>query len=499
MQEYIAAYDFGTSGVKVILLNFDGHVCATSEQGYALLHPGPDMTEQDPDEYWSAVCRVTKQAMQKAQAQPAEVKALSFSVQALNLIPVSAEGKVLHHAISWLDKRAGRQAQQINECLGVELVRSQDFQSRLLWLREEMPDLYEKTEYFLDCDGFLQYKATGILSVGTEHPGLLRLHPALQEYLDVTLSAAGLGDGKLAPMVEATRIYGALDERGAADLGLAPGTPVFGGCIDVPASAAGAGCIREGDCNIYLGSSGWVSVLVKEPVNAAPGSYYLSSIDPSLLIYGGCINSCCIAVNWITDLLYATEKKNLGTGCWQLIDAEVGAVPPGCDGLLATPWLYGEQFPVNDPQIRSAFINASGCHGRAHMTAAMMESVCMSMRWQLDLFSLDHGSKPDCVVANGGGSLSEPWMQMMADVLGLPVKVPEQTRHSGALGAAAAAAVGLGICSFESLDELIRIERVYQPRTELEELYARRFEIFCELASVLAPICRRLNERTDTK
>ncbi len=496
MPEYIAAYDFGTSGVKVILLRFDGHVCAASEKGYALLHPGPDMTEQDPEEYWEAVCHVTREAMKQAQAAPQEIKALSFSVQALNLIPVDAEGRVLHNAISWLDKRAGRQAREINDIVGAELVRSQDFQSRLLWLKEEMPELYEKTAYFLDCSGFLQYRATGIMAVDAAHPGILHQHPALQAYFDATLGAAGLGDGKLAPMVEATRVYGLTDEKGAAELGLAPGTPVFGGCIDVPAAAAGAGCVREGDCNIYLGSSGWLSALVAEPTDAAPGSYYLSSIDPSLLIYGGCINSCCIAVNWITDMLYAPEKAELGGGCWQVINREVALVPPGCDGLMAAPWLYGEQFPVDDPDIRGAFINASGSHGRGHMAAAMMESVCMSLRWQLELYRKDHGRRPGFVVANGGGSLSEPWMQMLADVLGLPVKVAEQARHSGALGAAAAAAIGLGICGYDTLDRLIRTDREYQPRAELAELYKMRFEVFRELAAALAPMCRRLNERT---
>ena len=486
MAHYIAAYDFGTSGVKAVIYRENGHICGIDEQAYGISYPQPGYVEQDPQEYWDAVCRATGNAMAQSGVAPREVRGVVFSVQAVNLIPVSADGEILYPAVSWLDGRAERQAEEINRHLGAPLVRAQDFQSRLMWFREELPDLYDRAKVFLDCNTFLQYKATGILTLPEDHPGRLSHHPALQAYFDATMEAAGV-TGKLAVGVEATKVYGPLSAQGAAELGLIEGTPVFGGCIDVPESAAGAGCLQEGDDNVYLGTSGWLSVLVREPVEAAPGSYYVGSIHPDLLIYGGCINSCCMAVNWCRDLMYSNEVRQLGAGVWDVINEEMAAVPPGCDGLLAAPWLFGEQFPVSNPNLRGTFVGAAQRHTRAHFIAAIVESICMSIRWQVEHYQKDHGRPVTKVTVNGGGSLSDPWMQRMADILQLPVQVPEQTRHSGAVGAALAAAIGLGICTFDNASQLITMERTYQPRWKLASLYDQQFRRFQALYQIVAP------------
>ena len=490
MAQYIAAYDFGTSGVKIALVDFTGAVAGVSEKGYNLYYPKEGYVEQSPEEYWEAVCAVTRKALVISGVLPEEVVGLSFSVQSYNLIPVTAEGEILYPAVSWLDSRASKQAEKINEALGLPLVRSQDFQSRLLWFKEEMPDIYDRAAWFLDCAGFLHWKATGVMAVSEDHPGLAIQPDFLQEYLDATLGVAEVG--KLAPMVEATKVYACLDKKGATELGLCEGTPVFGGCVDVVAAAAGAGCINEDEANVYLGSSGWLSVLVSSPADAAPGSYYLPSIKPGLVIYGGCINSCCMATNKVAALLYA-EEKAMGKDYWSVINREVDLVPAGCEGLMATPWLRGEQFPVSDDNLRASFINLSSEHTRADMMAAMMESLCHSLRWQAELYEQDHGKKVQSVVANGGGSLSDPWMQMLANVMGCEVSVPEQRRHSGALGAAVAAGIGLGVCTPDDVSSLIHMERKYIPDPEKKDLYDRRYAMFKDLTAALQPFYDKYN------
>ena len=449
MEKYIAAYDFGTSGVKVVLFSLNGHIRSVAEQGYALLRPKEGWAEQEPEAYWEAVCSVTKCALKRGKISAGQIAAVAFGVQAVTLIPVSAEGNPLFRAVSWLDNRAVLQAEKINGLLGEGTVKSQDHVCRMLWFKEERREIYEKAKYFLDCQSYLQYRATGQLGVPEGHPGILKQPPVIAEYYEALMEAAGIEAEKYPPAIKAMSPFAPLNERGAKDMGLEPGIPVFGGCIDVPAAAAGCGCIKEGDANVYLGSSGWLSVMVREPVKAAEGSYFLPAIDSELLIYGGCTNACCMAVNWITDLMYTEEKKTMGGKVWELINEEVSGVAPGCDGLMAAPWLHGEQFPVCDENLRGTFINAKREHGRAHFAASMMESVCFSIRWQCERYGEDYGKRLSEVRVNGGGSLSHPWMQMMADVLQMPVKIPEETRHSGAAGAALAAAVGMGACSLE--------------------------------------------------
>ena len=153
----------------------------------------------------------------------------------------------------------------------------------------------------------------------------------IQTYIDATY--ADIDAAKLGPTVAACEKYAALDEKGASDLGLITGTPVFGGMIDVTAASAGCGCCKEGDAHIYLGSSGWMSALISQACDGSEGSYLLDSIDPKLLIYGGCTNSCCLMFDWVIDKFYHKEKEELGSGIYELIDEEVAKVPAGCEGL----------------------------------------------------------------------------------------------------------------------------------------------------------------------
>ena len=490
--EYILAYDFGTSGVKAALVNREGTICAVKEHSYPLLRPRPLYVEQRPDDFWEAVCMVTRGAVQEAGIDPALVKGLSFGVQSFTITPVDADGNVLYNAVSWLDGRAEKQAEEINALVGFEIVRSQDFQSRLLWFKEKEPEIYENAKYFLDCNGYLQWKATGVMAVPDDYEGIMEYNPAFREYLDVTLSLTDAS--KIAPIVQAYREYGRLDDRGAADLGLCAGTPVFGGMVDVPAAAAGCGCINSGDAHLYLGSSGWLSALIDHPYETSEGSYQIPAVDPSLLVYGGCTNCCCLMFDWTMTRFYKKEYEELGNSIYPLVDGEAEQIPAGCDGLLAVPWLFGEQFPISDPFVRASFFNINQDHTRAHFIRAVMESVCFSMRGQIDLYYKDTGQTISRIGANGGGANSDVWMQIMADVLQIPVAVPRDARHSGAIGAAFATAVGLGWCKPDEIDRFVTTEKEFLPDPEKKEIYDRQYALFMKYYQTIKDLSREINE-----
>ncbi|WP_337596147.1 xylulokinase [Ruthenibacterium lactatiformans] len=478
MKECIAAYDFGTSGVKVALVTLDGQIIAVSEKGYGMLYPQPGFVEQDPEEYWSAVCAVTRQALRQAEIDPAYVKALNFSTQEWNVIPISEDGTILYNAVSWLDGRAGKQAEEINAKLGYEAVRAQSRQPHILWFKEERPDIYEKTKYFMCCSGYLQWRATGVMSVDRDYDGI-QPYP----HYDVILKASGVDVEKVAPNVQACRHYANLDKKGATELGLCEGTPVFGGCIDVPAAAAGAGCGQAGDAHIYLGSSGWLSTLIPERVNSVPGTYQLPSIDPSLLIYGGCCNAACLMQNWTIDRFYPAEKQE--PGYFDIIEKELIQVEPGSRGLIATPWLFGEQFPICDSNIRTTFFNVTQDHNRAYFLNAVREGICYSMLGQIRYCESDCGLKISRLGANGGGALSDHWMQMMADIAGIPVYRAKGARHAGAFGIGVAAMVGLGVFSFSDISKIVGVDKEFEPRKEYAAMYEDSYHRFFELYDAL--------------
>lgn len=489
--EYIISYDFGTSGVKAALVRRDGAIATVREKGYPLLKPRPMYVEQSPEDFWNAVCEVTHGVLEDSGVNPADIKGLSFSVQAVTLIPVDEKGNVLYNAISWLDCRAEKQANEINEHAGAIVVRSQDMQSRILWIKENMPEMYAKTKYFLDCDGFLQYKCTGIMAVPSDYKGIRWQHPDIIEYNNICNALIDVE--KLPPMVEACQEFGNLDKKGAEELGLLQGTPVFGGMIDVTAAAAGCGCTKPGDAHVYFGSSGWVSVMIDKVYNCSEGTYQLNSITPGLMIYGGCTNCCCTMQNWIIDRFYSNEKEELGDQLFSFLMKEMESVPDGCDDLYAAPWLFGEQFPIADPHLRAMFFNISDIHTRAHFLKATLESLCFSMRGQLDVCKKDTGIVVRKLGANGGGSLSPIWMQMLADVIGVPIEVPEEPRHSGAIGAALAVAIGLGWCSIENVYDFVHIQHVYKPNPANKALYDKKYQIWYKMYDSVKALYGEIN------
>ena len=233
--------------------------------------------------------------------------------------------------------------------------------------------------------------------------------------------------------------------------------------------------------------------MIDRPYETSEGSYQIKSIDPDLLIYGGCTNSCCLMFNWAIDQFYRKEHEMLGGKIFDLIGQEVDSTEPELDGPYATPWLFGEQFPVANVYIRSMFFNISERHTRAHMIRAVLECLCFTMKWQMELYTKDIGKEIREIGVNGGGSLSPQWMQMMADILQIPVYVPEESRHSGAIGAAFAAAVGLGWYKQEDVKNFIQVDKRYEPDTTLADMYAVRYDRFKRLYGLVKDFYKEIN------
>jgi xylulokinase len=490
----IASYDFGTSGVKIVMVDLTGNIIITKEKSYALLRPAPGWVEQDPKEYWDAVCIVTRAALAETGMSPSDILGLSFTTQEYNIIPIDAKGKILYNALSWLDSRAGKEAEEINKKLGAQVVRAQEPYCRLMWLKNNRPEVYKSAKVFLGCNQYLLFKATGVMEPKPDDPGIFHYTPEVDAFLQRIYDAAGLDRSRLPPHFEACAFFAGLDKKGASELGLNEGTPVFGGSVDVTGAAAGAGCIKEGDAHVYFGSSGWLSVIVKGRVTTADGGYNVRSIIPGYYIYGGCTNSVCMTLNWAINTFYKAEKERLGKDIYDLVNNEAGEIPPGSENLLAGPWLDGEQFPINDLYARGVFFNMNQRHTRGHFINAIYEGVCYNLKGQVELYKQDTGKTLSRLGANGGGSNSDHWMQVTADVLQKEIYVPKDARHSGAIGAVLAAAVGLKYCSPDDISAFVKIKKEFSPRKEYAALYEDKYDKFMRLYSASKNLFAELNE-----
>lgn len=510
-EKYVLSYDLGTSGVKASLVDFNGDLCGTEVETYPLYIPKEAWAEQEPEDYWRAVCLATKNVLKNNSIAAESIKGISFCTQWKGIIPLDEEKNVLHRSIIWLDSRAEKQAQHMNKVLqinyfkekiagfkpssklnaamGRNIVCGADYWPKLMWLREELPEIYNKTKYILECNSYMKWRATDVMSVDMTNHFTKSFNKSSQSVYELMLNLGKVDAGLFPEITMPSDEIGYITEKAASEMGLCEGTPVFGGCGDIPAIAIGGGCSSLGDTHMYFGSSGWMASMVP----CKEGFLSTSPFDKEndLLCLGS--QAIGLAFDWAVDQFYNREKEEKGKSFYDFLQKELENVPAGSEGLLASHWIYGERPPFFGDDARGVFINIKGQHDRRYMLNAVMESVCYSMK--LAVQALERGTKRkiEKVTAIGGGSLNDKWMQILADVLQIPVYVPQETRHCGALGAAYCALIGLGV--FEDFSEAkknIKIEKSFLPDKKNNAVYEKMFGQYKKLYPLMKDMFNKL-------
>ncbi len=484
---YVIAFDMGTSSNKAVLVDFSGQIIAQTRADYDIHYPYPGWAEQNPEDYWTGVCTSSKELIKKAGIDKKDVKGIIFATQSMGIIPVDKEGNVLHPNISWVDGRAQKQADAIMNKLGGPKIFSifsgtpimgKDVIAKLIWIKEERPDIYKRTQYFLDVNGYLKMKCTGQMVAELSGASAYGLDLKKNQWLSV-LGLTGLDMKKLPPLVKSTDNVGPLTETAAEELGLEPGTPVFGGCDDVQSACIGSGMTRDGDIHIYLGTSAWVCASSKNKTKFSNGAAAIKSADPNMNLITGITESAGANITWIMDEFFREEKEKYGDAIYDKMNESIINIPPGCDGLICTPWLLGERCPVSTTTTRATLFNISIFHTREHLMRAVYEGIGFNLRWILENFAKDYKFSCRTFRIVGGGALDKVWMQMIADITKTEFSVIANPRNAGALGAAIIAMIGLGeLKSFEDSYKFAKVAKVYTPNPANAEVYDRMFKTY---------------------
>ena len=485
-QRFVLAYDLGTSAVKSALVTMTGEVVAASTVAYPLLIPNTGWAEQVPEDYWKGVCEATRSVLEKAKVSPDCVAGMAFGTMWKGIIPIDAEGNVLHNSIIWLDARAGEQSRKLNEHFGVTSFSAGDYWSKLMWLRENHPEVVEKAVIILETNSYLKWKATGESAVDISNSYVRSFDPKLEQFYQDFLSFIDIPQEKFPRLVPAQELVGRVTESAAAELGLVPGIPVFAGNNDIQAVSVGSGCSEIGGVHVYFGSSGWVGYTIPHISNHLPSAY---AEDRDIVLAG--MRAIGLSFNWVVKKLYAPEYESMGDDVFAFIDNEVADIAPGAEGVVGLPWFYGDHPPYPGTEARGCFINLGPNHDRRHMARSIMEGVCYHLKMRA---TKNNYKWPEAFSAIGGGSCSDVWMQMLADVMNTPVRVPADTRHAGAIGTAYSALIGLGECSdYADAAQRIRFERTFNPRPEAVAVYEKNYAAFMQLATALKPVFTMLN------
>ena len=502
---YIVAHDTGTGGDKAILTDLRGRVLHACYQPYPVIYPRAEWAEQDPEVLWSTVAATTRSLLQQAGVEPQAILAVGVSAQMFNLLPVDEDGRPLTRMLSWLDVRSIAQADRL---LAGELPAllfrhtgniptAKDIIPKILWLREERPDLWRRTAKLLDCKEYILLRLTG--RIATDHHGAsatFLFDPHARRWSEEACAALDIPLERLPPAFPCTAVIGEVTQEAARQTGLAPGTPVVACAGDVAVAQSGAGASAAGKVHLCVGTATWVGVSTDRFTNDPHKPFWgLSHIDSDKWIIAGEMETGGGALMWFRDAFCQWEEQQAaaqGISAYDVLGRMAEVVGAGSDRLLFAPWLSGERAPVLDHYARGAFMGLAMSHTKGHLARAVMEGVAYHLRWIVE--SLEGiGLRVESANAIGGGATSPLWMRIISDVTGRPLRLVEHPQEAGATGAALAVAVGMGIYpNMEAVDALIPIASVVEPDDRAAPHYDGLYREYRELYTALAPLYQRL-------
>ena len=495
---YIIAFDVGTTAVKVVCIDRQTGKLTTGKADCDLFFPQPNFVEQDPHQLWDALCTACRECVAKAQPDLSEIGGMVICAPWRNIIPLDKDGNVLHRSLIWMDARGIDQAARLNRSMNTTSFTGQDYHARLLWLKENEPEIWNKAAHIVGLNCYFKYRATGNIVTECSDDFIHTPSPTVQAHYSNVLRHCGFTEEDLAkfpPSLPSTAVMGELLPEAAARMGLRPGIPVVGGFGDLNAITFGCGCIEDGMAHIYLGTSGWLCETKFERIPGYGRGHFTLDEQHENTLFG--IQTGGRAYDWLISQFYSAERSELGDAAFEFVNQEIATVAPGCDGLIATHWLGGELPPLAAKNAKGLFFNITGQHERKHFARAMLESLCYTHRLSLNSYTQFHGGQtPDSIRVVGGGAMSAEWMQMMADILKIPVRVPANPRFVGTMGAYYCAMIGLGLAkdyadaiASQSLGE----ETVYYPNPDNFAVYDKNFSVYSKLYTTLKPLYDELN------
>lgn len=504
-KKYILVHDLGTTGNKAVIVDENLNLLSSGYTPFKSYYPHTNWVEQSPEDWWTAVVESTKAALSKSGIDPGDIAVVSFSAQMMSQTPVDKNGKLLvDRTAIWADGRSGEQAERIHKKFGgldeYYKIHGVGWQSeihvinKLRWIKDNLPEVYENTYKFLQAKEFVAQRLTGNYATEWGDASMCGYMDIKNRKLsEVIFEAAEIDMAKIPEVLESHDVMGYITAEAAEITGLKEGTPVCLGSGDVICSNMGAGVVKAGMAYTYIGSANWTGVFSTEPstdpsvkmncstVLPMPNAYHLVMITAA----GG------IAQDWAKESLYGVENlsaEKYGLTVYDVMSRDASCVPPGSDGLIFLPYLRGGGAPHFDINARGAYVGALLPHTRGHLLRALYEGICYNIRWLYDLFesvnvpifSLDE------IRAIGGGVLNDLWMQIYADVNGVPFARVTNPQESTAIGAAIMGGVGVGIWnSYQEAAKLASISKRFTPNKENSKMYDELYPIYKDLYPTL--------------
>lgn len=488
----ILAHDLGTTGNKAVLVDEQGNLVDTTFASYRTAYPAPLAAEQDPIDWWRAVVHCTRALLRADESLARRLVAVGFSGHMNGAVLVDEEGIPLHPALIHADIRASEPCERLRQRIGeadyyaITGNRLAPFYSlpKLMWLAERQPETMARARWLLQAKDYCVGRMTRKWGVtdpsDASLTGIYDVHRLC--WSEAVVEASGIPKRLLPEVVPSTTVVGHVCAESARATGLPEGLPVVMGAGDGACATVGAGAVEVGDSYTYIGGTAWTSCLrAGFTPDARMRLTTLMSAQQERWVQFGTVQSAGSAWDWLVRLF----GRGVGTARLQ-VSAE--AVPPGSEGLVFLPYLSGERAPVWNPLARGVFFGLQAHHMRAHLARAVLEGVACALESILRIMR-EHGAVSETVRVVGGGTRSDLWMRILADVYGCPVEIPQHAGSSTAIGAAIIAGVGVGLYDgFGIAKRIARVERRIEPVPENAQRYSALRSRYADVLSAVEPL-----------
>lgn len=501
MKEYFLGIDIGTFESKGVLIDDHFHVCASYATKHTMENPKPNYFEQDAEAvWWRDFCILSHRLIQEADITGGKISCVGVSTLGTDCLPVDQDCRPLRPAILYgIDARATEEIDFLTDYYGKDSVLelfghplcSGDTATKILWIRNHEPEIYEKTYKFLTGSSFITAKLTGEYVID-QFLGKGSFKPIYNDDGSVNEELCRLycRPDQVAECRYSTEIAGYVTEQAAKETGLAKGTPVITGTGDSTSEAISVGLAEAGDIFFQYGSSMYFYYCIGRPVKNYISPYGTGSIKsskrftvPGTFCIGDGTNAAGTLTKWVRDTFYRREleaETQSGKNAYAVMAEEAAEIPAGSEGLILLPYIYGERSPIQDPDACGMLFGLNGKHTRKHINRAALEAVGYSTCQHIRLFS-EMGIAPKRVITAGGGTKNLTWMQIISDILGMEITIPKDFQSS-CYGDAMMAAVGAGrLKDFQALKRSLPAGTILKPDQKNHEVYGRYYEKFIQL------------------
>ncbi len=503
MSEKVISYDLGTGGIKASLFNRNGEILHSVFIPYPTIYPQSGWQEQAPDDWWQSIIHSTRLLLEKTQCNKNDIVALAISGHSLGVVPIGKGGNLLLASTPiWSDRRATEEAEVFfaqtdykrwyeitgngfpPECYSI---------FKMMWYKKHFPKQYADTDKIVGTKDYCNYRFTGRLCTDYSYAsgsGVFDLEA--WDYKSEYIQMSGIRPDIFPEILASDAVVGTITPEASLETGLPTHVKVICGGVDNSCMALGSKGIKPSRIYTSLGSSAWIALVSERPVlDFGKKPYVFAHIVKGMYTSATCIFSAGSSLQWVRNIvcpdLLAIEEQG-GDNAYIGMNKLAETSTPGANGLLFNPSLAGGSSIEPSPDMTGAFMGLRLGNTRADLIRATMEGIALNLRIALDLFRNYHTEFTEMLFA-GGGTKSNFWMQLFADIYELEVEKTNIGQEAASLGAAALALKGVGFWrSYDRIDNLHQTQERFLPNPEHQAIYRRALFKFKMLADHIASL-----------